>query len=80
MYRLGPRTGFTYELRRLPNGQVYIRYLPEHVEVGDPRPDFETIGTYPAPNALAALEQSSGDDAERFPCPAAGGRSRARRR
>ena len=36
MYRLGPRTGFTYELRRLPNGQVYIRYEVEiyHPEEG----------------------------------------------
>ncbi len=59
VYWLGPREGFTYELTRLPNRQAFIRYLPEGVEVGDGRPEFETVGTYPVPDALGAIERAA---------------------
>ncbi len=59
VYWLGPREDVTYELTRLPNGQVYIRYLPEGVEVGDQRPEFETVGTYPAADGVAAVRESA---------------------
>ena len=29
-----------------------MRYLPRDVRLGDPRPDFLTVGTYPRENAL----------------------------
>ena len=80
VYWLGPRSGFTYELTRLPNGQVYIRYLPEGVEVGDPRPEFDTIGTYPAQDGLAAAETAAGADAEGSSSPTGAKPSSARRR
>jgi hypothetical protein len=72
VYWLGPRSGVTYELTRLPNGQIYIRYLPEGVEVGDRRPEFETVGTYPRPNALAELGKTSPEDAVTFAVPEGG--------
>ena len=59
VYWLGPRRGFTYELTRLPNGQIYIRYLPDGVDVGDDRPEYETVGTYPVADGLATIEEAS---------------------
>jgi hypothetical protein len=59
VYWAGPRDGQTYELTRTTDGRVYVRYLPEDVEVGDPRPQFLTVGTYPRPNAWAELRRAS---------------------
>ncbi|HEY7618202.1 MAG TPA: hypothetical protein VH834_00460 [Solirubrobacteraceae bacterium] len=55
VYWAGPRANTTYELTRSAGGQIYIRYLPTGVRVGDPRPGFVTVGTYPQQNAYAAL-------------------------
>jgi hypothetical protein len=57
VYWAGPRTGQTYELFKTSDGRVYIRYLPAGVKVGDPRPQFLTVGTYPLPNAFAAVKR-----------------------
>jgi len=57
VYWAGPRSGQTYELYRTSDGRVYVRYLPAGVKVGDPRPQFLTVGTYPLPNALAAVKR-----------------------
>jgi hypothetical protein len=59
VYWAGPRDGQTYELTRTTDGRVYVRYLPDDVEVGDPRPQFLTVGTYPRPNAWAELRRAS---------------------
>lgn len=59
VYWAGPRTGQTYELFKTGDGRVYIRYLPAGVKVGDPRPQFLTVGTYPLPNAFAAVKRIS---------------------
>ncbi len=56
IYWIGPATGFTYELTRTSSGNVFVRYLPRGVHVGDKRAAFTTVGTYPYPNALAALK------------------------
>jgi hypothetical protein len=52
VYWAGPRRGYTYELTRTREGNVYIRYLPPNVELNDKRPDFLTIGTYPYPDSF----------------------------
>jgi hypothetical protein len=57
VYWAGPRTGQTYELFTTSDGRVYIRYLPAGVKVGDPRPQFLTVGTYPLPNGFAAVKR-----------------------
>jgi hypothetical protein len=59
VYWAGPRTGHTYELTRTSDGRVYVRYLPEGVKAGDPRPQFLTVGTYPRPRAYAELKRAA---------------------
>jgi hypothetical protein len=59
VYWAGPRAGQTYELTRTSDGRVYVRYLPEGVKVGDPRPRFLTVGTYPRANAFAELKRAA---------------------
>jgi hypothetical protein len=59
VYWAGPKEGHTYELTRTTNGFVYVRYLPEGTEVGDPRSRFLTIGTYPRPGAFAELQRAA---------------------
>jgi hypothetical protein len=49
----------TYELSRTSNGNIYIRYLPQDVSVGVPKPDYLTVGTYPFKNAIKALKRLS---------------------
>jgi hypothetical protein len=56
IYWIGPFTGFTYELTRTSSGNVFVRYLPRGVRVGDKRAAFTVVGTYPYPGALAALK------------------------
>jgi hypothetical protein len=59
VYWAGPKEDHTYELTRTTNGFVYVRYLPEGTEVGDPRSRFLTIGTYPRPGAFAELQRAA---------------------
>lgn len=62
VYWAGPRAGQTYELTRTSDGRVYVRYLPEGVRPGDPRPNFLTVGTYPRANAFAELKRAARAD------------------
>jgi hypothetical protein len=59
VYWAGPREGQTYEVTRTSDGRVYVRYLPDGVDVGDPRPQFLTVGTYPRPGAWAELRRAA---------------------
>lgn len=59
VYWAGPRAGQTYELTHTSDGRVYIRYLPDGVKTGDPRPQFLTVGTYPRANAYTELERAA---------------------
>jgi hypothetical protein len=56
VYWAGSRAGFTYELTEV-GGNVFIRYLPGGVGIGDPRPNYLTVGTYPKRNALKSLKR-----------------------
>jgi hypothetical protein len=56
VYWAGRRAGFTYELTQL-DGNIYIRYLPGGVSLGDPRPDYLTVGTYPKRRSFALLKR-----------------------
>jgi hypothetical protein len=42
VYWAGQRAGFTYELTQV-NNNIYIRYLPAGVSVGDPLPDAPCV-------------------------------------
>jgi hypothetical protein len=48
--------GYTYEFTETSAGNVYVRYLPKGVRVGDKRDTFRVIGTYPYAGALKALQ------------------------
>jgi hypothetical protein len=56
IYWAAPARGYTYELTVTSTGDVYVRYLPKGVRIGDKRDAFRVVGTYPYPGALAALE------------------------
>jgi hypothetical protein len=57
IYWMGPKPGYTYELTRTGKRNVYVRYLPPGVKVGDPRASFTIIATYPFPNSYRALKR-----------------------
>jgi hypothetical protein len=59
LYWAGKRPGFTYELTKTNQGNVFLRYLPHGAELNDPRPNFLTVGTYPRHGAHAILEKFS---------------------
>ena len=59
VYWAGPIAGTSYELTKTEDGRIYVRYLPDGVEVGDPRPVYTTVGTYPDANAYGALGTAS---------------------
>lgn len=56
IYWAGPMAGNTYELTETSAGNIFVRYLPKGVRVGDPRASFLAIGTYPYAGALKALQ------------------------
>jgi hypothetical protein len=60
IYWAGRRAGDTYELTETANGNVYVRYLPPGVKVGDPRADFLIVATYPIREAFAAVRRTAG--------------------
>jgi hypothetical protein len=59
LYWAGPKAGYTYELTQDTSGTVYIRYLPPGTHVGDPRPRFLTVATYPFAGAYAAVAKTA---------------------
>lgn len=60
VYWAGARAGDTYELTKTAGGDdVYIRYLPRGVEVGDPRADLVSIGSYRVSDPFAEVDRES---------------------
>lgn len=53
------QTPATYELTQTADGRIYIRYLPHDVGLGDPRPNFLSVGTYPRSDAFAAVQRAA---------------------
>jgi hypothetical protein len=54
VYWAGPAAaGFQLELTEVRGGRTFVRYMPAGVRVGDPRPSFITVATYPLANAYA---------------------------
>jgi hypothetical protein len=56
VYWAGARPTYTQELTDV-DGNLFIRYLPAGVDIGDPRPDFLTIGTYRVADAYTDLKR-----------------------
>jgi hypothetical protein len=59
LYWAGKRPGFTYELTKTNQGNVFLRYLPPGAQLNDPRPNFLTVGTYPRHGAHTILQKFS---------------------
>jgi hypothetical protein len=59
VYWAGPGRGTTYEVTRTRDDRVYIRYLPRRTKIGDPRPRYDTVGTYPQKDAVANLRKTA---------------------
>jgi hypothetical protein len=57
VYWAGEQDGAELEATRTQNGQVYVRYLTDDAQAGDPRNAFLTVGTYPFEDAIAELER-----------------------
>jgi hypothetical protein len=55
VYWAGPVLGAKLEVTRSDTGLMYVRYLTDGASIGDLAPDFLTVGTYPALNALDNL-------------------------
>jgi hypothetical protein len=55
VYWAGDRAGIRYELTVQADGNIFLRYLAPDEQVGADVPTF-TVGTYPVPDAHAALE------------------------
>jgi len=51
IYWVGARRRTSVELTRVPNGTVFVRYVPPSVAAGDLR-KFLTVATYPRPDAF----------------------------
>ena len=58
IYWAGEMSAHTYELTRLADGKVFVRYLPSGVAAGSSSAEL-TVGTYQVPDALAAVERSA---------------------
>jgi hypothetical protein len=58
----GPQAGSTYEFTETSDGSVYVRYLTDDAEVGDPSPDFLTVATYPLENGYARVQAAAQED------------------
>ena len=59
LYWKGPEPGYTYELTRLVDGRIFLRYLSPGAPVGDLRPDYAFVGTYPDANAFARIRKAA---------------------
>ena len=58
VYWAGPQQRVTLESTELPDGRVFLRYLPRGVEVGSDMP-YLTIGTYPIQDAFDVTQSQS---------------------
>jgi hypothetical protein len=53
VYWAGPRPHTRLELTRTQEGRIFVRYLPKNAPVGDRRPRYTTVATYPLRDAYA---------------------------
>lgn len=58
VYWAGEAEEDRYEVTRLGDGTVYVRYLPDGIELGATGP-YLTVATYPRPSAFAEIQRAS---------------------
>jgi hypothetical protein len=73
VYWVGQRPGTEYEVTRTGNGNVYIRYLTAGAPIGDERPNYLTVGSYPFKGAYATLRESARQKGTKSGKPPGGG-------
>ena len=56
VYWAGERPGHRMERTQTASGRVFVRYLPLSVAIGEERPAYLTVGTYPTGNAFGAVQ------------------------
>lgn len=54
----GEIEGTKLEFTETSRGHVFVRYLPELAPIGDDKPLYTTVATYPEPNALRSVRTS----------------------
>jgi hypothetical protein len=60
IYWAGPQNGSELEVTESEGGErIYVRYLTGGAEIGDPRPDFLTVGTYAFEDPVRALKRQA---------------------
>jgi hypothetical protein len=59
VYWAGDIEGTQLEEHRSAAGELFLRYLPDDTEIGDPRQDYLTIGTYPVVDAYEVLQRQA---------------------
>jgi hypothetical protein len=62
VYWAGPKPGYTYEVRRGGNGDIFLRYLPRGTAVGakvNKKAPFLIVATYPVSDAYGAIVRAS---------------------
>ena len=64
IYWAGPLSNTTYELTRTSQDRIYVRYLPQDVQVGTKRADYTIVGTYPVSNAYDVLKTLAKKESE----------------
>jgi hypothetical protein len=70
MFWAGPQSGLKYEVTETSDGAAYVRYLPKGAQVGDPRPGYLTVATYPLDNGyerVVAASRRDDTETERLP-------------
>lgn len=73
IYWAGERPGTKLEYERTEDGLIYIRYLSDDAEAGDPSTSFLTIGTYRTDDAITQLEAiAEGPNTARHSLPGGG--------
>jgi hypothetical protein len=59
IYWAGAQAGIMYEVTTTKDGSVYIRYLPQGAQLGDRRPNYLVVGTYPQKGAFRILKATA---------------------
>ncbi len=59
VYWAGEISGTKLELTETSRGYVYVRYLPDLAPIGDDKPNYTTVATYPQRGAFAAARRAA---------------------
>ena len=59
VYWAGAVPGFKFELTHTRRGNTFVRYLPPTARIGDRRPLYTTVGTYPQSGAYATAGRAA---------------------